>query len=371
MRWIVRMSARVVMLAMLSIGPMLFFVSRVESASLVKKNIIVADAETGDTANLIQGRKVKITCYYEFSDPLVILSPQKVQVYLDGKLVGTQAVESKIFDANPGKYVNLNYALTSLPVFWDAKAIGTNTVKCSFDPHSSLASAATTVERTFVVEATPVLKVGDVAAPALKSDTPVLPPGASAPKGPDPVATPGQSIDKRLIAKIAEPDLIILTANTTITPNCGMGQTVATLNVEVKNIGLGPVFTTPDKPLKLRVDADAGLVDQEVTVGALNPGQTLPLTVGLKPVGAPKSLAGAKLKLQVAVNSKYPTIEEANHNNNAVTIGLSFPANFCSSPAGAVRAIPTPAPGSGQPGAPSSPQLPAVQKPARPGEQKR
>ena len=331
MKWTVKMPMKMAALWFLGISVMLMTsqFAEADQPKLIKKSIIVADAETGDTATLRQGRKLKVMCNYRYRTEI---SYQKeyaptVQINVDGQAVSNQKTSVVLWVSGTDNVPVYEY--TSPPVLWEAKILGTHTVTCSIDPKHPLGKTDTTVKETFVVEATPIYQVGNVEKSPMLSTKPM----------------------------ISKPDLIILTANTSITPNCGLGQTVATLNVEVKNVGLGPVFPTPDKPLKLRVDADAGLVDQEVVVGALNPGQTLPLTVGLKPVGAPKSLAGSILKLQITVNPKN-SIEESNYSNNAVTIGLSFPANFCTSPRGAAQATPTP--GSGRPGTPSSPQLPAV-----------
>lgn len=364
-RWVVKKPLRSVMLAMLGAIPILVFSLTVESAEVtpVKKYILIEDAETGKSAGLKQGRKLKITCHYGYGTYIGFLTTPSVQLFLDDKEVGTQTTVGKVVSS--GQY-GMYYELVTQPFIWEAKILGTHTVQCSIDPISPLASKDTTIQETFVVEASPILQKSDMPVPTAKPQTPVLPPASSAQKWPESAPTLPQQPTQPAVAK---PDLIILTANTNITPNCGLGQTVVTLNVEVKNAGLGPAITTPEKPLKLSVDADAGLVDQEVAVGTLNPGQTAAFTVGLKPVGSPKSLGGAKLKLNVAVNPKY-TIEESNHSNNAVTMGLSFPSNFCTSSPGEVRGTPTPSPGSRQQGVPSSPKVPAVQKPARPAEQK-
>lgn len=368
MRWIVKKPLRSVVLAVLGFIPILVFSLVVESAAMtpLKKFIVVEDTETGESTGLKQGRKLKITCHYHYSTPVGLLTTPPVQLFLDDKMVGTLTTDGKVLSSGQYAPYGVYYELVTQPFIWEAKVLGTHTVKCSIDPLSSLASADTTMEETFVVEATPILKKTEAPAPTVKPQTPILPPVSSTPKGLESAPSLLQQPTQPVVSK---PDLIILTANTSITPNCGLGQTVVTLNVEVKNAGLGPAITTPEKPLKLRVDADAGLVDQEVAVGTLNPGQTVAFTVGLKPVGSPKSLGGAKLKLKVAVNPTY-TIEESNYSNNAVAMGLSFPSNFCASSPGEARGIPTLSPGSRQQGVPSSPQVPAVQKPARPAGQK-
>jgi hypothetical protein len=310
-----------------------------DQPKLLKKSIIVSDAETGDTSVLRQGRQLKIVCNFSFITAISFSGgyAPTVQINVDGKPVSNQKTSVTHWYSGADNVRITDH--TTPAVLWDAKIVGTHTVTCSMDPQHPLGKTDATIKETFAVEAVPVYQLGDPVKPPVLSSKPA----------------------------ILKPDLIIFSTNTSVMPNCGLGQTVVTLNVEVKNVGLGPAFSTSDKPLKLKVDADAGLVDQEVTVSLLDPGQTFPLTMGLKPIGSPKSLAGARIKLQVAINPKN-LVEESNYSNNAITVGLSFPSNFCTSSSEAAQG--TPSPGSRQPSPPPSSQVPAVQKPARPAGQK-
>ena len=220
--------------------------------------------------------------------------------------------------------------------FWTATTAGQHTARCTLDPNKSLAGLGVIVGGAWYgVNPKQVEFVVDV--------TPTISKDQAKPSG---SAAPAPS------AKIPDPDLTMsLTAK--VLANCALGQDVVQVSGSIKNVGWGYATIPAGKPL-VKIESLVGVYGADIPVGTLAPGQSQPVSVGLKPKSLPASLAGATLKLDARLNWSQSVVKEGHHSSSPheQTLRVVFPDDYCKKPSAT----------------PSTPRAPvAPTRPAPPG----
>jgi hypothetical protein len=304
------------------------------------KAITVSDAVSGPAGKLFAGRKLNITCHYDYKS-LFKGKPVgwKLRLEVDGKLIASP-------DASPpGSGLAFDPATkqtyTKLPSFhatatWTAAAAGDHLARCVLDPDAKLAALESqydrknnVMERKFTVDVMPAYGPGEATTKGAGVLT--VPPG----KGKGLAQAPG-TVAQGAQPVVLNPDLrLSLTAQ--VLTNCGKGQDVVRVSGSVRNVGSGHAIIPAGKPL-IKIEAAAGVNGGTITVGNLAPGQGQPISLVLKPKAMPESLAGAKLTLKASIIQG--VIKESSYAGNEQDLTVVFPANYCKQGSTQPRAAP-------------------------------